>query len=86
LALATFNWNIYRKNIRRQIVFTTSIDFPQKIWGLTKDLFRHSGVINTAVTEMGDFVDDFLREFEDIFKKAARKSNPCFVILKFHTS
>jgi hypothetical protein len=29
----------------------------------------HSGVIDTAVTKIGDFIVDFLRESEDIFKK-----------------
>jgi hypothetical protein len=30
----------------------------------------HSGVIDSAVTKSGDFIVDFLGEFEAIFKKA----------------
>jgi hypothetical protein len=37
---------------------------------LTKDRFCHSGVTDTAVTEIGDFTVEFLREFKAIFKKA----------------
>jgi hypothetical protein len=45
--------------------------FTQKIWGLTKDCFCcHSSVTDTAVTKIGDFVADFLREFEAMLKKA----------------
>jgi hypothetical protein len=56
-------------NIHKQI-YTISITFTQKIWGFTKDRFCHSGVIDTAVTKIVDFIVDFLREFEAIFKKA----------------
>jgi hypothetical protein len=45
-------------------------NYTQKIWGLTRELFLYSGVIDTAVTEFGDFIVDFLREFEAIFEKA----------------
>jgi hypothetical protein len=58
-----------------KFTYTVSITFIQKFWGLTKDRFlffdfRHSGVNETAVTKIGDFIVDFLREFEAIFKKA----------------
>jgi hypothetical protein len=36
------------------------------MWRLTKD----RGVLDTAVRKTGNFVVDFLREFEAIFKKA----------------
>jgi hypothetical protein len=38
--------------------------------GLTKDRFCHSGVIDTAVTNISDFIVNFLREFKAILKKA----------------
>jgi hypothetical protein len=41
--------------------------FTQKIWGVNKD---HSGVIDTAVHKVVDFIVENLREFEVIFKKA----------------
>jgi hypothetical protein len=47
--------------------------FTQKIWGLTEDHFFQSGVIDTAVTKIVDFIVDFLREFEAIFKKACTR-------------
>jgi hypothetical protein len=48
---------------------TIPITFTQEIWGLTRDRFYHSDVIDTAVTKIGDFIVDFIREFETIFKK-----------------
>jgi hypothetical protein len=45
-----------------------SIAFTQQIWGLTEDRFCHSGVNDTAVTKIGDFVVYFLRKFEVILK------------------
>jgi hypothetical protein len=68
VALATFKENIYRKNIRK-FTYTISIVLTQKIWGLTKDIFCHSGVIDTAVTKIGEFIVEFFSEFEAIFKK-----------------
>jgi hypothetical protein len=51
------------------------ITFTYKIWGLTRyRFFCHSGAIDTAVTKIGDFIVDFLREFEAIFIK---DFNPC---------
>jgi hypothetical protein len=49
---------------------TIPITFTHKIWGLARDRFCHSGVIDTAVTKVGDFIVDFCREFGNIFKKA----------------
>jgi hypothetical protein len=53
-----------------KLTYTISITFTPKIWGWTKDRFCYIGIIDTAVTKIGDFVVDFLREFEAIFKKA----------------
>jgi hypothetical protein len=33
----------------------------------------HSGVIDTAVMKIGDFIVDFLSELEAIFKKASNR-------------
>jgi hypothetical protein len=53
VALSTFKGNIYKKNIHRQIDLHYIYNFD----------------IDTAVTKIGDFIVDFLREFETIFKK-----------------
>jgi hypothetical protein len=50
-----------------QLSYTISITFTHKKWGLTKDRFGYSGVIDTAVTKIGDFVFEFLRESQAIF-------------------
>jgi hypothetical protein len=47
---------------------TLPITFKQKIWGLTRDCFCHSCVIDTAVMKIGDVIVNFLQEFEAIFK------------------
>jgi hypothetical protein len=75
--LATFKGNIYRKIKHRQIVLHYFYSFHTKIWGLTRDVFGHSGVIDTAVTKIGEFVVDFLREkkVDSIFKKALTRSS-----------
>jgi hypothetical protein len=52
------------------LTYTISITFTQKIWGLTKDLFCHSGGIGTAVTNIGDFIVHFPHDFKAIFIKA----------------
>jgi hypothetical protein len=54
------------KTLIGKLVCTIPITFTQKIWGLTRDRFCHSGVNDTSVTKIGDF----LPEFEAIFKKA----------------
>jgi hypothetical protein len=69
-ALATFKGNIYRKSYIGKLSSTMPITLTQKIWGLTRDRFCHSGLIDTAMPKIGDFIVDFLREFEAIFKKA----------------
>jgi hypothetical protein len=61
-ALATFKGNIYRKNIHRQIGLHNIYCYG----GFLEIIFGHSGVIDTAVTKIVDFVVDFLREFESI--------------------
>jgi hypothetical protein len=59
------------KNMHRQIVLRYTYNFDtQKIWGLIRDCFCPKGVIDTAVTKIGDFIVDFLHDFEAIFKKA----------------
>jgi hypothetical protein len=58
------------KNIHRQTVLHYFYNFHTKNMGLTRDSFCHSGGNDTAVTKIGDFVVDFLRELESIFKKA----------------
>jgi hypothetical protein len=73
VALATFKGIIYKKKCIDKLTYTRSITFSQKIWGLPKDRFCRSGIIDTAVTKIGDFIVDFLREFEAIFKKASNR-------------
>jgi hypothetical protein len=41
--------------------YTIPITFTHKKWGLTRD--RHSGVIDTAVTKIGEYKVDLLREY-----------------------
>jgi hypothetical protein len=38
----------------------------------------HSGVLDIAVTKIANFIVDFLREFEAIFKKAIRGPEELF--------
>jgi hypothetical protein len=53
-----------------KLTYTIYITLTQKIWGLNKDRLCHSCLIDTTVTKIGDFIVDFLREFEAaIFKK-----------------
>jgi hypothetical protein len=66
MTLATF----IKKTYIGKLAYTISITFTQKIWGLTKDRFCHSGVIDTTVMKISDFIVDFLCEFKAIFKKA----------------
>jgi hypothetical protein len=56
-----------KKNIAKQIVLFFIYNFHTKIWGLTKDRFCHSGVIDTAVTKIVNFIVDFLNEFKAKF-------------------
>jgi hypothetical protein len=42
---------------------------------LTKYLFCHSGVIDTAVTKIGDFIVDLLREFISHIQQIAYGTN-----------
>jgi hypothetical protein len=66
------------KTYTGKLSYTISKAFTQKIWGLTSD-----SVIDTTVTKIGDFVVNFLREFESIFKKAL--TNPCIRGLNWYT-
>jgi hypothetical protein len=43
----------------------------------------HSGVNDTAVLKIGDFIVDFLREFEAIFKKALTRVSGALEVLIF---
>jgi hypothetical protein len=72
VALATFKRNIYsiEKTFIGKFSSTIPIIFTHKIWGLTIDRFCRSGVIDTTVAKIGDFIVDFLCAFEAIFKKA----------------
>jgi hypothetical protein len=49
------------KTYTGKLSYTISIAFTQKVWGLTRDRLwsRDSGVIDTAVTKIGNFVVDF---------------------------
>jgi hypothetical protein len=49
------------------------ITYTHKILGLTGFRFYHSGVIDTAVTIIGDFLGDFLRKSEALFKKSSTR-------------
>jgi hypothetical protein len=49
--------------------YTIAITFTQKFGDKLGIVFCHSCVIDTAVTKVVDFVVDFLREFEAIFKR-----------------
>jgi hypothetical protein len=46
-----------------QLSYTIPITFTHKKWGLTRDRFCHSGVIDTAVTKIGEYKVDLLREY-----------------------
>jgi hypothetical protein len=50
-----------------------SIAFTPKIWSLTKDRFGHIAVMDTAMYKIGDFLVQYLREFEAIFNKALNR-------------
>jgi hypothetical protein len=52
---------------------TIPITFTQQIWGLS--FFCHSSVIDTTLTKIGEFIVDFLREFEAKFKKALTRAS-----------
>jgi hypothetical protein len=43
--------------------------------GLTRDLFCHSSVIETAMTKIGNFIVNFLRQFKAILKKALTRAS-----------
>jgi hypothetical protein len=58
------------KTFKGKFSCTIPITFIQKYGCYLEIVFCHSGVIDIDVTNIGDFIVDFLHEFEAILKKA----------------
>jgi hypothetical protein len=72
-ALAAFKGNINKKNYIGKLSF--SYNNHKKYKGYLRIIFGMSGVIDTPEAKIGDFIVDYLREFEVTCKKALTRES-----------
>jgi hypothetical protein len=58
--------NINEKNYICKLYYPIAIKITHKYRGYPRIVFGHSGVFDTAVANIGDFIDEYLCEFEAI--------------------